>query len=303
MNPTVTPAALAIEELGLRYGRKVALDGVSLAVRPGTVYALLGRNGAGKTSLVRCLLGHRKPARGRALLFGEDVWRRRGRLLARVGVVPEQPDAPPTMSARRLGVFFSRLYPSWDAAAYAGRLARFDVPPTMPFGRLSKGQQGQLSLGLAMASRPDLLVLDDPTLGLDAVARRAIYDELIDDLAERGTTVFLTTHDLDGIEGLADRVGVLSRGRMVLDEPLEELKRRFRRLRLQTPETAPPAWLERYRPVALRSRGWGLEAVVGGYEEAAPLTPAVADAVSVETLSLEEIFVALVGEAGEGEPS
>ena len=303
MKGSATPAALAVEELAVRYGRRVALDGVSLEVQPGAVYALLGRNGAGKTSLVRCLLGHRRPARGRALLFGQDAWRRRGRLLARVGVVPEQPDAPPDMSARRLGAFFSRVYPSWDAAAYAKRLASFDVPPEVAFGRLSKGQRTQVSLGLAVASQPDLLVLDDPTLGLDAVARRAVYDELIDELASRGTTVFLTTHDLEGIEGLADRVGVLSRGRMLLDEPLEELKRRFRRIRVQTPETGPPAWLERYRPVAVSCRGGGLEAIVGGYEETAPVAPAVADAVSVEALSLEEIFVALAGEAREGGPS
>ena len=292
MSATVSATPLVAEGVQVRYGRTVALRDAALRVEQGTVYALLGRNGAGKTSLVRCLLGHRRAARGRALLFGEDVWRHRGRLLARVGVVPERSDAPPRMSPRRLGAFFARLYPSWDAAAYAARLERFEIPSEVPFGRLSRGQQSQVNLGLALASRPELLVLDDPTLGLDAVARRAIYDELIDELAERRTTVFLTSHDLDGIEGLADRVGILRDGRVVLDEPLEELRRRVRRVRVPGPEAAPP-WLEPMRPLAVSSRAWGVEAVVGDYRaEAAADAPGA----TVEALSLEEIFVALVGE-------
>ncbi len=139
MSPSAIQPPLEVDDLRVRYGRTVAVDAASLAVDRGTVYALLGRNGAGKTSLVRCLLGHRRAAAGRALLFGEDVWRQRGRLLARVGVVPERPDAPPAMSARRLGRFFSRLYPSWEDKAYERRLKRFEVPAGVPFGRLSKG--------------------------------------------------------------------------------------------------------------------------------------------------------------------
>ena len=297
MSASLSATPLVVEGVEVRYGRTVALRDASLRVERGTVFALLGRNGAGKTSLVRCLLGHRRAARGRALLFGEDCWRRRAALLARVGVVPERSDAPPRMTAWRLGSFFARLYPSWDAAAYAARLARFEIPAGVPFGRLSKGQRSQVNLGLAMASRPDLLVLDDPTLGLDAVARRAIYDELIDELAERRTTVFLTSHDLDGIEGLADRVGFLRQGRVVVDEPLEELKRRFRRIRVRGAEVAPP-WLEPMRPLAVSVKTWGVEAIVGGYRAGAAELPA--ETATVEALSLEEIFVSLVGETPEG---
>ena len=154
-----------------------------------------------------------------------------------------------------------------------------------------------MALGLALASVPDLLVLDDPTVGLDAVARRTIYDELIDELATRGTTVFLTSHDLSGIDGLADRVGILHRGRVLVDEPLERLKRRFRRIRLADAE-AQPAWLRPMQPLAVSSDAWGVEAVVTEYDATAkPGSPA---ATTVEALSLEEIFIALVGEPGEG---
>src|SRR6185295_10121524 len=103
------------------------------------------------------------------LLFGEDVWKKRARLLSRVGVAPEEPDAPPDMTAESLGAFSSRLFSRWDSTGYGDRLTRFAIPRDVPFGRLSKGQKGQVQLALALAPRPDLLVLDDPTLGLDAV--------------------------------------------------------------------------------------------------------------------------------------
>ena len=206
MNP------IALEGLTVRYGDRLALDDVSFSVPEGSVYGLLGRNGAGKSSLVRCLLGEQKPTAGRAALLGRDVWKERAAILAEVGVVPEEPDMPPTMSPRQVARFCSRLYPRWDGAGVEKRLERFGVPGDTPFGRLSKGQRAQVALALALASAPRLLVLDDPTLGLDAVARRAVFEELIGELADRGTTVFITTHDLAGVERIADRVAILRQG-------------------------------------------------------------------------------------------
>ena len=122
--------------------------------------------------------------------------------------------------------FCGRLYRSWDAAAVAARLRRFEVPLDLPFGRLSKGQKGLVALALALGHSPEVLILDDPTLGLDVAARRALYEELVGDLADRGTTVLVTTHDLAGVEGIADRVGILHAGRLVVDDALEALKER-----------------------------------------------------------------------------
>ena len=286
MNP------IALEGLTVRYGQRLALDQVSLDVPEGSVYALLGRNGAGKSSLVRCLLGEQKPAAGRALLLGRDAWRERARALVEVGVVPEEPDAPPAMTARQLSRFCSRLYPRWDAAGVEARLKRFGVPADVPFGKLSKGQKGQVSLALALAGSPRLLVLDDPTLGLDAVARKAVFEELIGDLADRGTTVFITTHDLAGVERIADRVGILSRGRVVLDEEMDALKQRFRRVSFPRSREAAVARLEALAPVAVASRGWEVEAVVSNYDEG---RLPVEDGPEVSSLTLEEIFIALTG--------
>ncbi|HVN75605.1 MAG TPA: ABC transporter ATP-binding protein [Thermoanaerobaculaceae bacterium] len=294
----------AFEGVTIRYGRTVAADRVTLAVGRGCVYALLGRNGAGKSSLVRCLLGQQRPASGRATLFGEDAWSSRRRAMTRVGVVPEEPDVPPEMTAAEAVAFCARLYPEFDEAGAAERLARFGVPTAVPAGRLSKGQKGQLGLTLALAPRPELLVLDDPTLGLDAVARKALYEELVGELADRGTTVVLTTHDLAGVEAIADRVGVLVRGTLVLDEELEALKARFRRVRFATadPVAVPAEPLAPLSPLGVARGAFGVETVVTRFDEASferlrahPGAPEP----EASGMSLEEIFIAVNGDGRE----
>jgi ABC-2 type transport system ATP-binding protein len=306
VNSTDASIPASVEGLTVSYGRTTACAEISLSVARGAVYALLGRNGAGKSSLVRCLLGQQKPSSGRATLFGEDVWKARARLMARVGVVPEEPDAPPAMTTRQIAGFCRRLYPSWDQAGVDGRLERFGVPPGVPFGRLSKGEKGEVMLAAALGHAPELLVLDDPTLGLDAVARKDLYEELIGELADRGTTVFLTTHDLSGVEGIATRVGILKDGRLVLDEEIETLKARFRRIRYGNDRSGERSAfgteLDAFEAVRVRVRGWGIDAVVSNFAESLfeqfRMIDGVVDA-EVSPMSLEEIFLAVVGEKRE----
>jgi ABC-2 type transport system ATP-binding protein len=221
--PTET-RPISIESLTVRYGTRLALDRVDLAIDSGAVYALLGRNGAGKSSLMRCLMGQQKPETGRLELFGLDAWTHRAELMRRVGYVPEEPDCPPTMTARQIERFCSRLYATWDRAGFDARLERAGVSDRVPFARLSKGQRRLVALALALAHRPDLVILDDPTLGLDVAARRMLFEELIGELSDRGATVLVATHDLVGVEGLADRIGILRDGRLVVDDSLERIK-------------------------------------------------------------------------------
>jgi ABC-2 type transport system ATP-binding protein len=292
---TASTNAIEIQGVTVRYGRRVAVDGVTLTIPRGSVYALLGRNGAGKSSLVRCMLGEQKPDAGSVALLGEDVWKRRAQLMQRVGVVSEDADAPPEMRVGSIARFSSRLYERWDHAAFADRLQRFGIPPRSKFGQLSKGQKKQVSLALALASQPELLVLDDPTLGLDVVARKSLFEEVIAELADRGITVLITTHDLAGVETIADRIGILSAGKLVLDEELESIKSRFRRIRF----AARPVALAtaNLNAAAVRTWGSGTEAVVTNYDEAALEQFQAAD---VASLSLEEIFLAVAGEEGSG---
>jgi len=290
----MSDAAVRIADLTVRYGRTIALDHVSHDVAPGAVYALAGRNGAGKSSLVRCLLGQQKPQSGSAALFGEDAWSHRASLMQRIGVVSEEADAPPEMSVAAIARFCARLYEKWNEDSVESRLRTFGVPLASRFGSLSKGQKKQVSLALALANSPELLVLDDPTLGLDVVARKSLFEEVIGDLADRGTTIFITTHDRAGVETFADRVGILENGRLVLDEEVDALKARFRRIRF----AAQPAAIDTsaLRPAIVRRWGGGAEAIVSNYDDRAfekmrgKIGPA-----DVEAMSLEEIFIAIAG--------
>jgi ABC-2 type transport system ATP-binding protein len=301
----VTDPVVAFESVTVRYGRTTATDGITFEVPRGSVYALLGRNGAGKSSLVRCLLGEQKPTRGEARLFGHPVWAKRTAAMARIGVVPEEPDIPPEMTAAGVAAFCAKLYRSWDDDGVRRRLARFDVPTEVHVAKLSKGQKGQLALALALGPSPELLVLDDPTLGLDAVARKELFEELVGELADRGTTVFLATHDLAGVERIADRVGVLAGGRLVIDEELESLKGRFRRVRLGTDVEAVRRELADFGLVAEARGGFEVEAILSRFEEGAFFPSQAAAGVAdpeVSGMSLEEIFIA-VHERGDGRPS
>lgn len=219
------PAGNAIEAIGLRagYRRTDVLAGLSFAVAPGDVFALIGRNGSGKSTLIASLLGFRPLRSGALRVLGRDPWRERTALAREVGSVPETPDAPPDARVDRIAAFCAALYPSWDGGAFADRIQRFGIDPKRKFGELSRGQKGLVSLALALGHTPRLLVLDDPTLGFDAVARTRFYEELVAELSERGTTIFLTSHDLTDLERVATRIAILHGGGIVALGTPEEL--------------------------------------------------------------------------------
>ena len=217
-------SVVRVENVSVKYNKQLVIDQVSFEVARGSVYALLGRNGAGKSSLMRCLLGLQKPSSGQVRIFGEDVWTHRARLLSRAAYVPETSDAPGQLRVRDVVAFHQAMYPTWDQGAVKARLGRVGVGETAMVSALSKGQRALFTLALALGSKPELLVLDDPTLGLDVVARNDFFSDFIGELADRGTTVVLTTHDLAGVEGIADRVGILQGSRLALDEDVEQMK-------------------------------------------------------------------------------
>ena len=306
MNTDADP--LVVDHLSVRYGRVTAVADVSFTVPKGEVYALLGRNGAGKSSTIQCLVGQRRAAAGVCRLLGQDSWKRRRRIMEKVGVVPETPDIPPGATAVELGRFLGRIRPVWNADEYAQRLERVRVPCRLPAGRLSKGQRRQLALAAVLAAEPEVLVLDDPTLGLDAVVRRTLLEELVGELADRGTTVLVTTHDLSGIEGIADKVGIMQHGKLVYDETMDGLKARFRRLRCVrhqgTSAEAVRAALEPLDVAASRFVGAAVDAVIGRVDQGAVAAFKAAvgvDDIEVEPMSLEEIFVALCGDENGGD--
>ena len=229
--------AVATHGLSKRYGRETALEHVDLRVPDGAVYVLVGVNGAGKTTLFKVLMNLERPDTGTAEVFGRDTGREGPEVRAQVGYVPERQDAPyRSMTCARLLRHAAAFYPDWDHA-YADHLTRaLGVQSHRRVGKLSKGETRRLQLVLALAYRPALLLLDEPTEGLDPVVRRRALTLLAEHLADAPTTVLISTHHIDELESLADHVGVLQDGRLVAQMARDELQRTVRSYQLEVPD-------------------------------------------------------------------
>lgn len=215
--------ALDIRGLSKLYGGDRGLHPLDLAVPPGEIYGFLGPNGAGKTTTLRTLLGFLRPTSGEARIFGRDVWRERVEVHRRVGYLPGEVHLGRDLTAGELMDRSARLRGAVDLG-YAREVAgRLDLEPHRRLGTLSKGNRQKVGLLLALMHRPDLLLLDEPTDGLDPLAQETVLDLLREARAE-GRTVFLSSHVLSEVERVADRVGLIRQGRLVRSERLADLK-------------------------------------------------------------------------------
>ncbi|SEW00602.1 ABC transporter ATP-binding protein [Natrinema salifodinae] len=246
-------AVVEATDLEKTYGETVALAGASLAVDRGEVFALIGPNGAGKTTLVRALTGTTEPDGGRARLLGEPPTAvDRGRL----GVLPQEFSPPGRLSARELLSYYAGLYDDpRDPDDVLADVGLADAGDTW-YEDLSGGQQRRVCVGSALVNDPDVCFLDEPTTGIDPAGRRTVW-RLIEDLADRGTTVVLTTHDMAEAERLADRVGLLADGSLVAQGSPEALVREHGGASRLTVETAadPEAFDDLEYPVERPERG------------------------------------------------
>jgi ABC-2 type transport system ATP-binding protein len=218
---------------------RCVLDGVSLAVPRGCIYGLLGRNGSGKTTMIRILLGLEPPTRGQTFVLGEDSMRLSAKAHGRVGYVAEGHHLIQSYKVRRLVGLCKGLSLQWNEELFGHLMEMFRLPMDRKVRELSAGMRAQLNLSLAMAIDPELLILDDPTLGLDTVARRQFLELAIDVIQRQGRTILFSSHILGDVERIADRIGVLVAGKLVVDCTLEQLKSRIRRLRVIFPRQAP----------------------------------------------------------------
>lgn len=293
--------AVATYGLSLRYGNETALAGVDLRVPEGAVYLLLGPNGAGKSTAMKVLLNLERPEAGRAEVFGLDTASHGPEVRAQVGYVAEQQVHDDRwMTCGRLIRHVAAHYPAWDPAYAAHLVDVLDVRPQRKVGTLSKGEARRLQLVLALAHRPPLLLLDEPTDGLDPVARSRALAQLAGHLADTPTTVVIATHHIHEVESLADHVGVLREGHLVVQRTRDELRRTVARYRVEVPEgwQPPPelrlASLRRSR--AGREAQWTLVGEPG--DVAARLAGAGATVRNVTPLTLEEAALAFLTEQG-----
>jgi ABC-2 type transport system ATP-binding protein len=294
-------AESVIETRGLTryFGARCAVDGLSIAVPRGCVFGLLGRNGSGKTTVIRMLLGLLAPTRGSCSVLARDSARLSPQIRARVGHLAEGHHLYGWMRVRECGAFQASCFPRWNQDLFRAVIDYFRLDPQAKAGTLSRGEKAGLCLALTLAPEPELLILDDPALGLDPVARRALLEAMVYVTRSADRTIFFSSHLVSDVERVADRIAVLDQGRLAACCTLESFRNRVRRL-VGHFAGSPPQDLS--VPGLLDSLRSGSEVAVtvvtedGAAEEA--LRRLGADRVEAVPIDLEEAFISYVGKRG-----
>ena len=288
----------AIETRGLQYraSREFAIENLSLNVPTGALYGFLGPNGCGKTTTIKLLLGLLRPDAGMLTLLGHDIPGALPLALARTGVIPDRPHLHRYLTVQESLDFHRAFYPTWDGTWAADLLQQFRLRPQQKVAGLSKGETAKLMLLLALSQRPALLILDEPMDGLDPVVRRDVLAALLEYVAGSGATVLVSSHLVHELERFCDWIGVMDRGRLVVELPMSEFRNGNKRIRLSTagtldPATAPFKLLARDRETGSLEtwvvRGW-LPEMTGWFDREGVVLREVSD------LDLEDGFVELL---------
>ena len=274
-----------------------ALDGLTMTVEQGSIYGLVGPNGAGKSTILRHIMGVYRPDSGSILVDGQPVFENPA-VNAKIAVIPDDLYYFPSASTRDMARFYRGMYPAFDGKRYEALREAFpDVDDKQPIRRLSKGMQKQSAFWLALCCQPQVLVLDEPVDGLDPVMRRQVWSLLMGDVAQRGTTVLVSSHNLRELEDVCDHVGILSHGKVLLERSLTDLQDNVVKLQVAFPQAEPPqlpgdlnilhtSQIGRVFTYIVRGNPADIKARMAAYQ------PLLLEALP---LSLEEIFIYELG--------
>ncbi len=288
----MSDSVITVQHLRKAFGSHVVLDDVTLNVPSGQTFALLGRNGAGKTTMIRTLLGLLPADAGEIRVAGCHPVTDGLELRRRVGYLAEDQSMYGWMTPIELCRVLAPFYPRWDARLADRYLQRFELPPHVRIERLSKGQSVKLGLVVALAHTPQVVILDDPALGLDSVSRKEFNRSLVEHLQAEGRTVIYSSHLLDEVEAVADQVAILDRGRIIRHGPTELLRKEVQRMIL-------PVDIVRRRSAPLglldaRCLGEQVEIVVDGAPRFLQELASEGQSLSAECMTLDDIFEAFV---------
>ena len=289
---------IEIRNLRKHYRRTPAVDGLNLDVPEGAVTAFLGPNGAGKTTTIKCLLNMLTPDAGTVKVLGTDSRRMGPEAFQQIGYVSENQELPLWMTVQQFIDYCRPMYPRWDAVFAAKLLKEFDLPPQSKLKALSRGMKMKAALLCSLAYRPRLVVLDEPFSGLDPLVRDEFIRGMLELTENEGWSVFVSSHDIEEVERLADRVAIIDRGHIKLDEQSESLRARFRSVEIGVgadaplPARLPETWLNvetAGRLVRFTDSQYQEESLPA---EVARYFPAHRQ-LHVEPMNLREVFVAL----------
>ncbi len=289
--PLASEFVVDISGLSRSFGARLALDDVTLQIPKGVVMGLVGLNGAGKTTLIKHILGLYRAQTGTISVFGKDPTRDPENVLSQIGSLTEEDTLPGWMRVRQIHRFAAAFYPTWDENYAQELLQTFKLEPDKKIKQMSKGQRARVGLTLALAHRPALLVLDEPSSGLDPVVRNDILGAIIRTIADQGNTVLFSSHLLDEVQRLSDTVGVIRDGKLVEFGPLDEMQTKYQRVRVRTKDTSTPPDLSPLGEWALNGDEWTAIPDVKEEELEATFASLDAEIVRAGSVSLNEWFV------------
>ena len=281
---------LEMQNVTKTFGSSKALDNLSMHVPAGAVYGLVGPNGAGKSTAIRHLTGVYRPDQGTVTVNGQPVYENPDQKL-RMGYIPDEIFYFPSATLEEMRKFYKGIYPQFDDGLFSRLYEVFQLPKKSPIRRFSKGMQKQAAFHLTICTRPDVLILDEPVDGLDPVMRRQVWNLILSDVAQHGTTVLISSHNLRELEDICDHVGIMDHGRMLLERSLADMQGNIVKLQLvgQVPaelDILHHAESGRMQTIIVRGTA---EAVTEAIQQANPVY------FDVLPLSLEEIFIYELG--------
>src|SRR5688572_23394126 len=293
---TMKQAVVDVSGLSRSFGHKIALDNVSFRAAAGQVYGLVGSNGAGKTTLLKHLLGLLRATTGSVRVFGLDPVRDPAGVLARIGYLSEEHELPEWMRVDELMRYTQAFHPTWDASYARELLETFALDPAKKIKDLSKGMRAQAGLIAAVAHRPELLILDEPSSGLDAVVRRDILDAIVRTVADDGRTVIFSSHLLDEVERMSDHVTMIQNGRVTLSGSLDDVRSTYQRSRVHfTDHFDQPPVLDTALVMEGGGRAWSVIHSGSPEQFRRSVQARGGEVVESRDATLEEIFLARSG--------
>ena len=285
---------IEVRNLTKRFGDFTALDRLSMTVPTGTVYGLVGPNGAGKSTVIRHLTGIYRQDEGSATVDGQEIFENPG-VKSRIAYIPDDIFYFNTASITDMAKFYAGVYPTFSWERFETLKGAFDLDLKRPMRRFSKGMQKQAAFWLCMAMRPEIIILDEPVDGLDPVMRRQVWSIIMGDIAENGTTVLVSSHNLRELEDVCDHVGIMDHGKLLLERSLSELQENICKVLIALPDGAAlPTGLD---IVHQSATGHLLTLILRGQQEdiTALLSGAAPLFMDVVPLTLEEIFIYELG--------
>ncbi|SHH58080.1 ABC-2 type transport system ATP-binding protein [Caloranaerobacter azorensis DSM 13643] len=290
---------IRVKNLDKYFGNFKALDNVNLNVPKGSIYGLVGPNGAGKTTLIKHLTGIYKQNNGDVEILGEKVYENIN-IKSKIGYIPDDLYFFPQYTIKNMASYYKRIYSDWNEERYQKLKKVFEIDENKKVNKLSKGMQKQVLFWLTLSIMPKVMILDEPIDGLDPLMRKKVWNLIVEDVAERETTVLISSHNLKELENICDHVGIMHKGKMLIESNLDELKSDVHKIQIAYKNDFPTNLDKELKILYKEKRGSIYLLIVKGNREKIVSTfnkynPIILD---ILPLSLEEVFIYELGGAG-----